>query len=321
MQCARPRLEGLGPVVPVRSCLEPQRAPVCLRDRRDVARARARRVARPSPSAPRCSPRSSRRRAAMALETLPDSLLDFVVELAGWNHGWRLEVASPALRAASAVCVARRLGTCRWTGERGTAVFLPRWRHCAVAKRCGPYYLRPGDRYGDDRYVSFKDAPHANLFDVEFLTRSEAGRFMVVRVPGSTDGRILSLQRRHFFPGEKKAVLSIMPNNPQTPRDDGSVCLIRNEYGLTTHMTADGSGHTSQHFRTQWLLHCECRTSHLPFRRAMNALHFSNEPRRCNKLRFCDITHRFRRTVPHWELLPAALPEAEMYFEFEHPQL
>ena len=53
----------------------------------------------------------------------------------------------------------------------------------------------------------------------------------------------------------------------------------------------------------------------------MNALHFSNEPRRCNKLRFCDLTHRFRRTVPHWELLPAALPEDEMFFEFERTQL
>ena len=283
----------------------------------------------------------------MALETLPDSLLDFVVELAGWNHGWRLEVASPALRAASAVCVARRLGTCRWTGERGTAVFLPRWRHCAVAKRCGPYYLRSGDRSvsdiigetgngsGDDRYVTFKDSgkhsgneryvtindyAHTNFFEAVFLTRSEAERFMVERVPGSTDGRILSLQRRmsptSFYRG--KEVLSI---HSQTRGGSGSLCLISFEYYLPENLTLDGRVTRSQHFRTQWILHCECRTSHLPFHRAMNVLHFSDEPRRGNSVIFDVGPNRFRSTVPHWELLPAALPEDEMFFEFEHPQL
>ena len=291
----------------------------------------------------------------MALETLPDSLLDFVVELAGWNHGWRLEVASPALRAASAACVARRLGTCRWTGERGTAVFLPRWRHCAVAKRCGPYLLHPGDRSvsdiigetgngsGDDRYVTFKDSgkhaahtwqlaggneryvtindyAHTNFFEAVFLTRSEAERFMVKRVPGSTDGRILSLQRRmsptSAYRGEE--VLSIYS---QTRGGIGSLCLISFEYDLPENMTLDGRATRSQHFRTQWLLHCGCHTSHLPFRRAMNALHFPDEPRRGNRVMFDVGPSRFRSEVPHWELLPAALPEDEMFFEFEHPQL
>ena len=82
------------------------------------------------------------RRAAMGLDALPTALLDFVVKVAGYEHGWRLEVASPALREASAVCVSRQLGACWWTEERPergkcrTAVFQPRWRHCAAAKRC-----------------------------------------------------------------------------------------------------------------------------------------------------------------------------------------
>lgn len=271
----------------------------------------------------------------MALDKLPDSLLDFVVELAGWNHGWRLEVVSRALRAASAVCVARRLGTCRWTGERGTAAFQPRWRHCAVAKRCGPYLLQPGNRSiseilgrtrngddggGNDRYATFEETVHANLFDLEFVARRGAEMFVVERVPDSTDGRILSLQHRQSFPGE--AVLSIDHNGPVSQPDGGPVCLIRAEYDcFIGENPLSQQKARSQHFRTQWLLHCECRTSHLPFRRAKNALHFSNEPRRGNRLRFRNGEDHFYTIIPHWELLPAALPEDEMFFEFEHAQL
>ena len=54
----------------------------------------------------------------------------------------------------------------------------------------------------------------------------------------------------------------------------------------------------------------------------MNALHFSDgEPRRGNRVMFSNGENRFYTTVPHWELLPAALPEDEMFFEFERTQL
>ena len=36
---------------------------------------------------------------------------------------------------------------------------------------------------------------------------------------------------------------------------------------------------------------------------------------------FSNGENRFYTTVPHWELLPAALPEDEMFFEFERTQL
>ena len=91
----------------------------------------------------------------MGLDALPTALLDNVVEVAGYEHGWKLEVASPALRAASAACVERQLGTCWLTEElpgaarsperrrvRTAVTFQPRWRHCAAAKHCGPLYLK-----------------------------------------------------------------------------------------------------------------------------------------------------------------------------------
>jgi hypothetical protein len=58
------------------------------------------------------------------LQTLPNAVLDAVVERAGFGHGWRLEIASPSLRAASGECAARRLGKCRWVGgDRGGTEF------------------------------------------------------------------------------------------------------------------------------------------------------------------------------------------------------
>ena len=36
----------------------------------------------------------------MTLETLPNVVLDAVVERAGFGHGWRLEIASPSLRTS-----------------------------------------------------------------------------------------------------------------------------------------------------------------------------------------------------------------------------
>ena len=53
----------------------------------------------------------------------------------------------------------------------------------------------------------------------------------------------------------------------------------------------------------------------------MNVLHFSDEPRRGNAVIFYVGYNRIRSTVPHWVLLPAALPEDEMFFEFERTQL
>ena len=285
-------------------------------------------------------------RAAMGLDALPTALLDFVVEVAGYEHGWRLEVASPALREASAVCVSRRLGTCWWTEERPerlgcrTAVFQPRWRHCAAAKRCGPFYLQaagkpsdiesclgPGvdvelrERGDDEPYVVFQGS---NDFasSVAFVTRRDAERFVIERVPDSTTGsifraRIISLRQRHELPS--------------------FVCIdIREgkEYGMGFLVLVAGERTNTREFQyqdTEWLLGTDDRFKNIPPERASHlgfceALHPVND---MEELYFGAMSHQREShqdvlcpfTVPHWELVSAALPEAEMYFEFEHAQL
>ena len=79
----------------------------------------------------------------MLLETLPNAVLDAVVECAGFDQGWRLEVVCASLRASSMECAASRLGKCRWIGEspRAGTEFKPCWRHVAVATRSGQYVL------------------------------------------------------------------------------------------------------------------------------------------------------------------------------------
>ena len=52
----------------------------------------------------------------MGLSNLPAVVLDVLVEFAGYEQGWRLEIASQSLKAASMECAAIRLGKCRWVG-------------------------------------------------------------------------------------------------------------------------------------------------------------------------------------------------------------
>ena len=60
------------------------------------------------------------------LSNLPAVVLDVLVDFAGPEQGWRLEIASSSLKAASLECAAARLGKCRWVGgDREGTVFKP----------------------------------------------------------------------------------------------------------------------------------------------------------------------------------------------------
>ena len=79
----------------------------------------------------------------MGLSNIPAVVLDVLVEFAGYEQGWRLEIASQSLKAASMECAAIRLGKCRWVGGDSEGVaFKPSWRHVAAATRRGPYFHR-----------------------------------------------------------------------------------------------------------------------------------------------------------------------------------
>jgi len=320
MLSCRGSLLGLGPGSGAAADDEPRHRPrACLRGRRQASPERER------ASFFRTISSRSSRRAAMGLDALPDSLLDFVVELAGWNHGWRLEVASPALRATSAVCVARRLGTCRWfqanssgTGMHATAEFQPRWRHCAAAKLCGPYLLLPGWRSDDDRYVQFSGFPTviqgANYsWSLSFVARGDAERFMIERERNSTRGRILSHTNRG-------CVLSFNPGTWSTYSDDSFI--MRCSHHNTMRIKMDNRDVALNHSRTQWMLNLQSRSSQRAFTHAKNPC--SDEFRRalgCYVSQKSEVGMALPHTVRFWKLVPATLPESEMCFQFEHPQL
>ena len=169
----------------------------------------------------------------MSLSELPAALLNVVVQAAGEEHGWRLEVASPALRATSMECCAIRLGRCRWSyGDR--AEFRPSWRHVAVALRRCPYYLlRPG---GDGpTHISFGGNSPAGVMAMS-MSRRGADKFTIE--PTMNGEGIIE----RIYP-------SVYPDS------------------LVTHF---GGRITIRYLHIEqahWLLHLGSHASHLPFRR------------------------------------------------------
>ena len=89
----------------------------------------------------------------MGLSNLPAVVLDVLVEFAGYEQGWRLEIASQSLKAASMECAAIRLGKCRWVGgDREDVAFKPSWRHVAAATRRGPYFALTAETAADTSF-------------------------------------------------------------------------------------------------------------------------------------------------------------------------
>jgi len=288
----------------------------------------------------------------MGLDALPTALLDNVVEVAGYEHGWKLEVASPALRAASAACVERQLGTCWLTEElpgaarsperrrvRTAVTFQPRWRHCAAAKHCGPLYLKvagnpsdiepcvePGvdvelpERGDDEPYVEFDGKLDDFITGVKFVTRHDAERFVIERVPHSTTGsifrvRIISLRQRHELPS-----FVCIDLREGREHECGFMVLLAGERLNTREFNFHD---------TEWMTNSgsmpslnEC-ASFLDFAFALHPVNDMEEEyygaMSHQREMYHDVLCPF--TVPHWELVSAALAEDEMYFEFEHPQL
>ena len=136
----------------------------------------------------------------MGLSNLPAVVLDVLVEFAGYEQGWRLEIASQSLKAASMECAAIRLGKCRWVGgDREGIAFKPSWRHVAAATRRGPYLVA----------VEFR-VPHF-AFALSPRSRRKLGSSLEL-YPNCADSRN---RRRHVISGRP---LGARPRNARRRR-------------------------------------------------------------------------------------------------------
>ena len=218
----------------------------------------------------------------MGLGELPAAVLDVVVECAGFEHGWRLEVVSSSLQATSMECAAVRLGKCLRMGDGRNAEFAPSWRHVAVALRRGPYYvLRPGTGQTHLKFPTL----HACR-----VPRHEADKFIVAPT-GDGEGIVELIngdEDQWRYVGERTterlAILEIDGfNEPFLQVDEDGISRLR------------------------WLLHLGSHTSHLPFRRCRMD---DGSIRRV--LGAWGEDYRLYH-VPHWELAPATLADDERF--------
>lgn len=240
-----------------------------------------------------CLPACAAHRSEMSLGELPAAVLDVVVECAGFEHGWRLEVVSSSLQATSMECAAVRLGKCRWLGgNRGTAEFAPSWRHVAVALRRCPYYLlRPGPHYL--RLLCSGPTYFLPRLNASFVPRRQADKF-AIEPTGDGEG--------------------VIRDHPSGRYDKNAHHTISRYHGILTYQIYNGSlalKMMPSHFRdagpTPWLLHLGSHASHLPFRRCRNE---NGSIRRVLRMRREDGAFH---DVPHWELVPATLADDERF--------
>ena len=229
----------------------------------------------------------------MSLSELPAAVLDVVVECAGFDQGWRLEVASAGLRATSMDCAAVRLGKCRWTaGDRAGTEFKPCWRHVAVALRRCPYYLlRPGS------------------FELKHMRFPQGGEFITGRRMRGTTQSVVGVSRRE---ADKFTI---------KPTRDGEGIIHNSIYNAhVSYKSRDANNDTcmnlinnerSSRRPTPWLLHLGSHASHLPFRRCR--MHGDG--------RICRVLKGWNKHAPsgtpfhvaHWELAPATLADDERF--------
>ena len=243
-----------------------------------------------------CLPACAAHPSEMSLVELPAAVLDVVVECAGFEHGWRLEVVSSSLQATSMECAAVRLGKCRWMGgNRGTTEFAPSWRHVAVAlRRCSYHVLHP-NMNGHALRLFYPRGPHSGRARPhgDFVWRDEADKF-AIEPTGDGEG--------------------IIRDHPS-----GRYNATSRYHGLLTYQTYNniaGLAMMSSHLLdasvpwlvpTPWLLHLGSHASHLPFRRCRN---WDGDIVRVLR------TWRENTTsyhVPHWELAPATLADDERF--------
>ena len=229
----------------------------------------------------------------MSLGELPAAVLDVVVECAGFEHGWRLEVVSSSLQATSMECAAVRLGKCRWmAGNRAGTEFKPSWRHVAVALRRGPYYLlRPGS------------------FELKHMRFPQGGEFIAGRRMRGTTQSVVGVSRRE---ADKFTI---------KPTRDGEGIIHNSIYNAhVSYKSRDAdnekcmnliNNERSSRRPTPWLLHLRGNASHLPFRRCR--MHGDG--------RICRVLKGWNKHAPggtqfhvtHWELSPATLADDERF--------
>lgn len=242
----------------------------------------------------------------MILSELPAAVLDAVVECAGFDQGWRLEVVSTSLQATSMECCVARLGKCRWTaGDRTGTEFKPCWRHVAVALRRGPYYLlRHGSVYepgGGQSHIRFCDVGDRSW--LESVSRREAEKFTIR--PASRDEATIHTvkhcSRREYRGNERRIVHE---------RYDAHLSYL-NEYApLYAH--GDPCMHLRRdenipHGPTPWLLRQDSRASHLPFSCCLK----SDGHRGCVFKNWSGGGYLCIAT--RWELAPATLADDERF--------
>ena len=249
----------------------------------------------------------------MSLSELPAAILDVVVQSAGEEHGWRLEVASPALRATSMECCAIRLGKCRWMGgNRGTAEFRPSWRHAAVALRRGAYYLL---RHGGDgpTHTRFQfpsagrlDHGYGHLLRVRmsafFVQRGQADIF-AIEPTGNGEGIV------YDHPSGRYKFLVERSDQIRPPL---SSCRAKLQVVDITTTGLKGLAMMPNQFSdasTPWLLHLGSHASHLPFRRCR--MHGTGSIKRV--LRAWNDQVGVLSDITHWELSPATLADDERF--------
>ncbi len=235
------------------------------------------------------APARAAHRSEMSLGELPAAVLDVVVECAGFEHGWRLEVVSSSLQATSMECAAVRLGKCRWMGG-DRAEFRPSWRHVAVALRRGPYYLlRPGG-----------DGPTHMRFPPGYRQATNGQAI----VPGVA---MAGVSRR------EAAKFTIEPTRDGEGIIHASIYNANLSYGFRGHegicMTLDHGERLPRRepTPTPWLLHLGSHASHLPFRRCRKD---DGSIRRV--LQGWNL-HDTPFHVTHWELAPATLADDERF--------
>ena len=249
----------------------------------------------------------------MSLGELPAAVLDVVVQSAGEEHGWRLEVASPALRATSMECCAIRLGKCRWTaGDSAGTEFRPCWRHVAVALRRGPYYvLRHGGNGPAHMRFQFPSAGrldygYGHLLRVRmsafFVQRGQADIF-AIEPTGNGEGIVYDHQSgRYKFLVERSDQI----------RPPLSSCRAKLQVVDITTTGLKGLAMMPNQFSdasTPWLLHLGSHASHLPFRRCR--MPGTGSIKRV--LRAWNDQVGVLSDITHWELAPATLADDERF--------
>ena len=277
--------------------------------------------------------------AKMLLETLPNAVLDAVVECAGFDQGWRLEVVCASLRASSMECAASRLGKCRWIGEspRAGTEFKPCWRHVAVATRSGQYVLSfaggvihpllefsyppQGPIDIGSGYMTFTDGPSGDIGVGSRTTtsRRQAMKFVVEPAPCLPAFTAGGPQNRVGPEGTGGYIQEVGSTRPQ-----GNVGLVilgpNNGPDYQASLDTIIEPHLEV-MKTWWLLHLESHVSHLPvcwgMRRNSEGQGPGRGPDTALRTSVCLSSWTTDSLkVESWELAPTALAPDER-FEFQ----